>query len=118
MYSSCTCMGFTNNYFNYQHLTTIRKHLYYLFQYSCKIDTHEDKFIYAPSYSFNDLNILLVKTETITVSVFGYKNPGKHLGKTQKVIVVISRCFKLALLGKLLSYYALFPVLSAHLKLD
>jgi len=71
MYPSCTCPDFTNmvvsaiggrqQYVNY-------KHLYYLYRYFCKMDVYDDKFIHTPSYSFNELKLLLVRTGIITIS--------------------------------------------------
>jgi len=62
MFPTCTCLDFTNmvvfaigglqQYVNC-------KHLYYLYRYFCKMDVNENKFIHAPSYSFNELNLLV-----------------------------------------------------------
>jgi len=44
------------------------KHLYYLYWYFYKIDIHNDKFIHAPSYSFNEVKLLIVESGIITIS--------------------------------------------------
>jgi len=44
------------------------KHLYYLYRYFCKMDTNEDQFIHAPSYSFYELKVLLVEQELLQFS--------------------------------------------------
>jgi len=70
MFPICTCPDFVNmaisaiggrkKYVNC-------KHLYYLFRYFCKMDMYDDIFIHAPNFSFNELKLLLVRAEFITV---------------------------------------------------
>ena len=35
------------------------KHLYYVFRFLCKVDYGNDKFIHAPTYSYNEVMRLL-----------------------------------------------------------
>ena len=35
------------------------KHLYYVFRYLCKVDYATDKFIHAPTFSYNEVMLLL-----------------------------------------------------------
>ena len=35
------------------------KHLYYVFRFLCKVDYESDKFIYAPTYTYNEVMRLL-----------------------------------------------------------
>ncbi len=70
MFPSCTCPDFINMAISaiggrQQYVNC--KHLYYLFRYFCKMNVIEDKFIHAPSYSFNELKQLLVRAKIITV---------------------------------------------------
>jgi hypothetical protein len=44
------------------------KHLYYIFCYFCKMNCKDDKFIYFPSFSFNDVKQLLVLAQIIIVN--------------------------------------------------
>jgi hypothetical protein len=70
MFPTCTCPDFVNMVVSaiggrQQYVNC--KHLYYLYRYFCKMDIHEDKFMHAPSYSFNELKVLLVRAGIITV---------------------------------------------------
>ena len=70
MYPSCLCPDFISMAISAiggreQYVNC--KHLYYLFRYFYKMDVNEDKFIHAPSYSFNKLKLVLVKVGIITV---------------------------------------------------
>jgi len=70
MYPSCTCPDFTNMVIlaiGGQQQYVNCKHLYYLYHYFYKMDIHDDKFIHVPSYSFNELKLLLVRTGIITI---------------------------------------------------
>jgi hypothetical protein len=63
MFPTCTCPDFVNMVVSaiggrQQYVNC--KHLYYLYRYFCKMDINDDKFIHAPSYSFNELKLLLV----------------------------------------------------------
>jgi len=70
MYPACTCPDFVN-----MAASTIGgrqqyvncKHLYYLFRYFYKVDVYDDVFIHAPTYNFNELKLLLVQAEIITI---------------------------------------------------
>ena len=70
-FPSCTCPDFVNMVVSAiggraQYANC--KHLYYLYRYFCKMDIHDDKFIHAPSYSFNELKVLLVRAGIILIS--------------------------------------------------
>ena len=41
------------------------KHLYYLYKYFYKMHIHDHKFIHAPSYSFNELKLILLSAGII-----------------------------------------------------
>jgi hypothetical protein len=51
-------------------LITIRRKppLYYTFRYFCKMNCEDDKFIYFPSFSFNEVKQLLVQAQIIIVN--------------------------------------------------
>ena len=58
----CTCPNFTK--MSSQSLGKKRKwvyckHLYYVFRFLCKVDYGNDKFIHAPTYSYNEVMRLL-----------------------------------------------------------
>jgi hypothetical protein len=70
LFPTCTCPDFVHMVVSaiggrQQYVNC--KHLYYLYRYFCKMDVNEDKFIHAPSYSFNELKVLLVRAGIITV---------------------------------------------------
>ena len=70
MFPTCTCPDFVNMAVSaiggrQQYVNC--KHLYYLYRYFCKMDVHKDKFIHAPSYSFNELKLLLLRAGIIAV---------------------------------------------------
>ena len=70
-FSTCTCPDFVN-----MAVSTIGgrqqyvncKHLYYLYKYFCKMHIHDQKFIHAPSYSFNKLKLILVSAWIIILN--------------------------------------------------
>ena len=69
-FPTCTCPDFVNMAVSaiggrQQYINC--KHLYYLCRYFCKMDVFKDKFIDAPSYSFNELKELLVRAGMITL---------------------------------------------------
>jgi hypothetical protein len=43
------------------------KHLYYIYRFFCKMDVQEDKFIHAPSLSFNEIKHLLHAATIIVI---------------------------------------------------
>ena len=67
---TCTCSDFVNMV-----VSAIRgrqqyvycKHLYYLYRYFYKMHINNHKFIHAPSYSFNELKLILVSIGIITL---------------------------------------------------
>ena len=69
-FPTCTCPDFVN-----MAVSTIGgrqqyvncKHLYYLYRYFCKMHIHDHKFIHAPSYSFNELKLILVSAGIIVL---------------------------------------------------
>jgi hypothetical protein len=70
MFPSCICPDFVNMCVSaiggrQQYVNC--KHLYYLYRYFCKVDIYDDKFIHAPSYSFNEVKVLLVRARIIIV---------------------------------------------------
>ena len=69
-FPTCTCPDFVNMAVSaiggrQQYVNC--KHLYYLYRYFCKMDIQKDKFIHAPSYSFNEVKELLVQGGMITL---------------------------------------------------
>jgi len=71
MLPKCTCPDFVSTTVfttGGRQLYVNCKHLYYLYQYFYKMDIHDDKFIHAPSYSFNEVKLLLVRAGIIIVS--------------------------------------------------
>ena len=70
MYPTCTCPNFVNMMVSaiggrQQYVNC--KHLYYLNRHFYKMDIHDNKFIYASSYSFNKLKLLLVQAGLIII---------------------------------------------------
>jgi hypothetical protein len=71
MFLACICLDFVDMV-----VSSIRKngqyvnckHLYYLFRYFCKLNLEEDKFVHAPSFSFNKVKRLLATTGIIDTS--------------------------------------------------
>jgi len=75
IFSLCTCPNFVNMVvfaIGSQQQYVNCKHLHYLFRYFCKMDVHNDKFIHAPSYSFNELKLFLVWARIITILVYAW----------------------------------------------
>ena len=67
-FPTCTCPNFVNMAVSaiggrQQYVNC--KHLYYLYRYFCKMHAHDHKFIHAPSYSFNELKLILVSAGII-----------------------------------------------------
>ena len=67
-FPTCTCLDFVNMVVSaiggrQQYVNS--KHLYYLYRYFCKMHVHDHKFIHAPSYSFNELKLILVSAGII-----------------------------------------------------
>ena len=70
MFPTCSCPDFVNMVVSaiggrQQYVNC--KHLYYLYKYFCKMDVYKDKFIQAPSYSFNELKLLLLRAGIIAI---------------------------------------------------
>ena len=67
-FPTCTCPDFVNMVVSaiggrQQYLNC--KHLYYLYRYFYKMHIHDHKFIHAPSYSFNELKLILLSAGII-----------------------------------------------------
>jgi hypothetical protein len=63
----CTCPNFIK--ISYWLLGRKGKHLSYVFKFLCKVDYNSDKFIHAPTYSYNEVMQLL---ELVGVIECGY----------------------------------------------
>jgi hypothetical protein len=71
MYSECTCPDFVDMVvlaIGGRHQYVNCKHLYYLFRYFCKMNPVDDKFIHSPSFSFNEVKLLLIRAGIIKTS--------------------------------------------------
>ena len=58
----CTCPDFTkmsSQALGKKGKWVYCKHLYYVFRFLCKVDYESDKFIYAPTYTYNEVMCLL-----------------------------------------------------------
>ena len=58
----CTCLDFTkmsSQSLEKNETWVYCKHLYYMFRFLCKVDYDSDKFIHAPTYSYNKVIQLL-----------------------------------------------------------
>ena len=58
----CTCPNFTKMScltFIMKRKWMHNKHLYHVFKFLCKVDYHNDKFIHAPTYTYNKVMQLL-----------------------------------------------------------
>jgi hypothetical protein len=54
----CTCLDFTkmsSQSLGKKGKWVYCKHLYYVFRFLCKVDYSSDKFIHAPTYSYNEV---------------------------------------------------------------
>jgi hypothetical protein len=71
MYSECNCPDFVDmavSAIGGRHQYVNCKHLYYLFRYFCKMNPEKDKFIHSPSFSFNEVKLLLSRAGIIKVA--------------------------------------------------
>ena len=58
----CTCPDFTKMFsqaLEKKGKWMYCKHLYYVFRFLCKVDYESDKFIHAPTYTYNEVMCLL-----------------------------------------------------------
>jgi len=54
----CTCFDFnkmSSQYLGNKEKWVYCKHLYYVFRFLCKVNYDSDKFIYTPTYSYNEV---------------------------------------------------------------
>ena len=71
-FPACTCLSFTgmlSTSIGKRGKYSNCKHLYYIFRYLCKVDPKKHKFIHAPSFSMDEVMMLLENAGMIRVKV-------------------------------------------------